>query len=92
MSRTSFGYRVLAADAHHVHVSVFAGPDEQHRACAGQLTFKPDEWADFCDRVAGPGHSIVFAESLRDDMSPVAGIGIAAAVESVDRLTRGRDD
>ena len=40
-------------------LSVFAGPDEQHRAHTGVLVFRPQEWADFSDRLAGPGHTVL---------------------------------
>jgi len=58
MSGTSFLYRVVDETPRHVTVNVYAGPDEQHRAHLGKLIFRTDEWADFKDRVAGPGHAI----------------------------------
>ena len=57
MPRTSFAYYPTETGAH-VLVRVFAGPDEQHRAHCGSLTFRPGEWADFQERVTGPGHTI----------------------------------
>lgn len=58
MSRTSFLYRVERDNGHHLRVSVFAGPDEQHRACCGVLTFRSREFEDWCERVVGPGHTL----------------------------------
>lgn len=60
--RTSFSYRVDEDNGYHVWVTVFAGPDEQHRAHCGQLTFRAAEWADFQDRLIGPGHIVVVSE------------------------------
>lgn len=64
MARTSFLYRIESDNGHHVHVRLFAGPDEQHRAHCGLLVFRPHEWADFTDRIGGPGHTIQRAEPV----------------------------
>lgn len=43
----SFGFRVDAVNPGHIYLAVFAGPDEQHRARVGSLTFRRDEWPEF---------------------------------------------
>lgn len=43
---TSIAYYVRRGPAHTI-VNVYAGPDEQHRAFAGVLTFRPDEAEDY---------------------------------------------
>jgi hypothetical protein len=62
MTRTSFLFRVDSDNGVHVRVSMFAGPDEQHRAHNGTLVFRPQEWADFTDRIVGPGYTITSAD------------------------------
>ena len=57
---TSFAYYPLTGGAH-VHVSVYVGPDEHHRARCGTLVFTPQEWDDFAQWVAGPEHVIYAA-------------------------------
>lgn len=42
--------RVDSFDAAHVHVSVFAGPDDGHRAHVGHLTLSAAEWDAMQDR------------------------------------------
>lgn len=59
---TSFAY-YWALQGVHVHVHVFAGPDEQHRAHAGNLTFREREFQDWRDRVEGPGHTFYREDS-----------------------------
>ena len=66
MARTSFRYWAIRSGAH-VHVRVWAGPDEQHRASCGEIVFRPDEWEDFAERVAGPGHTVDY---LSDEETP----------------------
>lgn len=55
---TSFLYRITAVSGAHVHVTVFAGPDEHHRAASGRLVFRRTEWYDFAEHVAGPNHTM----------------------------------
>lgn len=38
----------------HIAVQVFAGPDEDHRALAGELQFTSHEAQDFLYRINGP--------------------------------------
>lgn len=42
--------RVDSFDAAHVHVSVFAGPDDGRRAHVGHLAFTTSEWEAINDR------------------------------------------
>lgn len=48
-------------DASHVTVQVFAGPDEDHRALAGELVFTPHEAMDFLARFNGEHASATVA-------------------------------
>lgn len=58
MGMSSFGYKVCK-DGGHIRISVYAGPDEQHRAFCGTLNMRPEEWLDWSDRVIGLGHTIL---------------------------------
>ena len=51
---TSFGYRVDVEGSAHVWVSVFAGPDAEHRANTGQLTMRHEEFHAFEAMIATP--------------------------------------
>lgn len=53
----------------HVTVTVFAGPDAEHRARCGSLTFRVDEWRTFrtmLERRTTPDH-VQFEERREDD-------------------------
>lgn len=51
----------------HVRVTVFAGPDAQHRARAGELVFRVEEWRAFRRMLERRGTSDhVQFESLRE--------------------------
>lgn len=43
----TFKYRVIHTDAQHVHVTLFAGPDEHHLVHSGTLILHPTEWPVF---------------------------------------------
>ena len=47
----AFRVRVVEGDGHH-SLSIFAGPDFEHLALTGILRMRPDEAAEFTDKMA----------------------------------------
>lgn len=59
---TAFAYYAKQVGIH-VHVRIFAGPDEDHRANCGSFTMRTPEWIDFCRQLTGPDNVIVLEQS-----------------------------
>jgi hypothetical protein len=60
-------FRRVAQTGSHVTVSVYVGPDADHRAFSGKLTFRTTEWASL---VAGRGPVGIEVES--PDLYPLS--------------------
>lgn len=57
-------WRVMGVTPAHVHVSVFGGRDQDHRALLGTLAMAPDEWRDIVPHLPGDIEWRGFSEAV----------------------------
>jgi hypothetical protein len=48
---TVFRFRETDRNPAHIYVNLYCGPDPDHLALSGQLTFRVDEWPAFADAI-----------------------------------------